>query len=142
VSAAQNPAVAQERVRLSLQRELLWESNRRWLAPAIVLGVGAASLVVGGIVFATAWGSSSIVCNDTGCADDDGYSVVRDRTGLIMMPTGAALVLVSTPFVIIRLSRAMRLKRTERTLELLEKRYSLAPRLDARQRGFVATFAF
>lgn len=140
LSTAQSSALVEERARLSLKRELLWQSNRRWLAPAIALGVGAASLVVGGIVFARAWSSNA--CNDAGCADDDEYSVAGDRAGLVMMPTGAVLVLVSTPFVIIRLSRAMRLKRTERTLELLEKRFSLAPRLDERQRGFVAAFAF
>jgi len=129
-------------VRLSLRRDLLWQSNRRWQAPAIVLGVGAASLVVGGIVFASAWSTPSPVCNDTSCVQDGDYSVPKDRTGLIMMPTGAALVLVSAPILAVRLSRVMRLKRIEQTLELLEKRYSLSPRLDDRQRGIVLTFGF
>ena len=101
---------AQELVRLRVQVDLLRESRRELLLPAIVLGAGVASLVVGGIVFASAW------------RGPEDHSVVGDRAGLVMMPVGAALTLIGGPWLAVRLSRSLRLQRAERALRALQQR--------------------
>ena len=85
----------------------LESSNRRLLAPSLALGFGIASLAVGGAVFAAAWNGPGY------------YNETQDRTGLTMMPLGAAIVLASMPVFILRLSRALRLRRAHVVLEHL-----------------------
>ncbi|MDB4974037.1 MAG: hypothetical protein JWN48_2378 [Myxococcaceae bacterium] len=118
-------ARSQELMRYSLRRERLLGANRNYTLPAITLGLGVASLVVGGVVFARAWHTANLDCDASweshGCAEGGDYNRTEDRAGLVMMPLGAVLILVSTPLLIVRLSRQMRLQRTERYLEQLAR---------------------
>jgi hypothetical protein len=99
---------------LERRREVLLTRRRNWEVPLAVSAVGAASLIAGGVVFYRAWNPSCDIEND-----DCNYSTVGDRAGLVMMPLGAALVIVGTPLFAVRLSRARRLARVERALERL-----------------------
>jgi len=106
--------------------------NRRWQAPAVLAGLGASAMVAGGIVFARAWGST---CYATSCGD--GYSQAKERTGLVLLPTGAALVLIAMPMFAVRLARGVRLKRAEAL-----QRLALSPTVTPVARGLTATLAF
>lgn len=123
--SAEEIARAQEIIHLRVRRQDLLASNRRWQVPAVGLGLGVSSLVIGGIVFATAWGyNDSCAGSDYSCGDFE-YRRSRDVTGLIMMPLGAALVLTSVPMLIVRVVRHNRLKRVERSLAFLGQHASL-----------------
>jgi hypothetical protein len=125
VPSVQEIALAQEVLRLRVHQNQLLASNRRWEVPAIGLGVGVSSLVIGGIVFATAWSDTGYCYSSYGTCEGDDYNVARDRTGLVMMPLGAALVIASVPMLIVRVVRHKKLKRVERALTYLEQHASL-----------------
>jgi hypothetical protein len=101
---------AQQIVQLRVKADVLRVSNRSLLAPGVVLGIGVASLLVGGIVFARAWNAS------------EDYSVAGDRAGLVMMPVGAALTVSAVPVLAVRLARTLRLQRVEHALRMLGDR--------------------
>jgi hypothetical protein len=102
----------QEVARLEVQRESLRASNRRWQTPAAMLGLAVSSMFIGAGVFVSSWNY---------------YNDTQWRTGVAMMTLGGALVLISTPMLIMRASRASRLKRIERTILRLGGQLSLAP---------------
>ena len=121
-SAAQI-AYAQELLHTQLLRERLLSQNRDYRGPAVVLGVGVASLITGAVVFSLAWRTNYPVCEwgegSTFCEDNDDFNRRGDLTGLIMMPLGAALILVSGPILARRLGRHNRLRSAERYLDQL-----------------------
>ncbi len=99
----------QELVELQLRADLLRASNRNWEIPLAIAALGACALIAGGVLFQQAWAR-------------DEYSVPMDRAGLVLMPTGAAIVLAATPIAIVRLARAFRLRRVERALAMVSAR--------------------
>jgi hypothetical protein len=102
---------AQEIVHLRVRADLLHQSSRRLLPPGVLLGLGITSLIVGGIVFASAWSGY-----------EEEYSVAKDRAGLIMMPVGAVLTIAAVPVFAVHLARTLRLQRVERALHALGDR--------------------
>jgi len=116
-------AYAQEVLHTQLQRERLLSQNRDYRGPAVVLGLGVASLITGAVVFSLAWRTDDPVCewdqSSSFCEDDDDFNQRGDRAGLIMMPLGAALILVSGPILARRLGRHNRLRSAERYLDQL-----------------------
>jgi hypothetical protein len=82
-----------------------------------------ASLITGAVVFSLAWRTTSPVCewnqSSSLCEESDSFNRRGDLTGLIMMPLGAALILVSGPILARRLSRDSRLRSAERYLDQL-----------------------
>lgn len=107
---------------LEQRRELLLARRRHWQVPLVVSALGAVSLIAGGIVFYRAWNPS---CDIEG--DDCNYSTRGDRAGLVMMPLGAAHVIVGTPLFAVRLSRTRRLARVERALARLRSAPLVVP---------------
>jgi hypothetical protein len=116
-------AYAQEVLHTQLQRERLLSLNRDYRGPAVALGLGVASLITGAVVFSLAWRTTYPVCewdqSSSFCEDSDDFNRRADLTGLIMMPLGAALILVSGPILARRLSRHNRLRSAERYLDQL-----------------------
>lgn len=116
-------AYAQEVLHTQLQRERLLSQNRDYRGPAVVLGLGVASLLTGAVVFSLAWRTTYPVCewdqSTSFCEDSDDFNRRGDLTGLIMMPLGAALILVSGPILARRLGRHNRLRSAERYLDQL-----------------------
>jgi hypothetical protein len=115
-------AYAQEVLHTQLQRERLRSLNHDYRGPAVVLGLGVASLITGAIVFARAWRTDYPVCEwsqTSFCEESDDFNRRGDLTGLIMMPLGAALILVSGPILARRLGRHNRLRSAERYLDQL-----------------------
>jgi hypothetical protein len=119
---------AHELARLHVQREALRESNRRWQVPAAMLGLSVASILIGAGMFVSAW---SEPCSDSDW-ECDGFNDRQWRTSIVMMTLGGALVLISTPMLILRASRVSRLKRVERTIQRIGGELSLAPLLTPR----------
>lgn len=103
-------------VRLNERRELLLAANRKWKVPAIVMGIGVSTLVIGGLVFHRAWNQPED-CYNGWCESD--FNERMDVTGLVMMPVGAAIVLASAVPLIVRVARTKRLRRVEARLEQL-----------------------
>ena len=131
--SAREIAREQELIRLRVRQQELLVSNRSWQVPAIGLGLGISSLVIGGIVFRSAWDTEYDCAYDYGYCDDD-YNQTRDRTGLVMMPLGAVLTIVSVPMLVIRVVRHQKLKRVDRALEprkVAERELMPFPILDA-----------
>lgn len=111
-------ARAQEVLKLTMNREELLERNRAYVWPALGMGLGAATLGLGGSLYALAWVDALTYCRNGDCSTS-GYYPRRERAGLVLMPLGAALILVNTPMFAIRLGRARRLERTTRRLRRL-----------------------
>ena len=115
---------------MRLRHHDLLATNRRWQVPAIGLGLGVSSLIVGGILFATSWDSYPRSCGSYEygyyhCDDDYDFNRTREAAGLVMMPLGALLVLASAPMLAVRVVRHRRLKRVERSLGFLVRHASL-----------------
>lgn len=113
---------AQELALLAVQLEQQRAANRRWRPAALGLTLGLASIIAGSVTFARAWGMSYDDCNDC-----DGYNQTMDRAGLVLIPVGAMLTLVSAPLLIIRVARTRRVHLIEQTIVRLGGRLSLAP---------------
>lgn len=119
------------------KRGKLMVSRRDYIGPAIGMGVSLTAFVVGAVVFARAW---SDTYDYYGGYDD--YNVAKDRAGLILMPVGAAGLVVSTTMTIIRVSRTRRLGRVDQRLHDMGVQVSAAPRFDRHGAGIGATLRF
>lgn len=130
---------AQELVRLESQRQQLRASNRRWQVPALGLGLGIVSIFVGVGALIASWNSS---CYQTEWEYSCEENTAAWRAGVALLTIGPVLTLVSTPMLIIRASRASRLKRLERTIQRLGGTLSLAPTFSPSSAGFAVRAAF
>jgi len=118
----------QEVARLDAYRAHLLASNRRWQPPLMAAATGAAALIAGGVVFWRAWSPDGCPGVDGGC---DTFNPRMDLAGLVLMPTGALITMVSTGFFAVRAGRASRLARAERAL----RRLGVGPALSTTSAG-------
>lgn len=121
---------ARELTVLMLQLELERAANSRWQPAAAALGLGISSVIAGSVAFSLAWRNSYDDCYDCGTSQS------LDRTGLVLIPLGALVTLVSAPLLIVRVARHRRLKRIEQTIERLGGTLSLE------RKGLAARFRF
>lgn len=105
-AAPAKPAFAADRAANEERVLKLQKSNRRWGKPLVWMTLGLTALVAGALLYDT--------CDEDCSTADDAKKI----TGAVLMPFGALTLAIATPMFAIRLSRARRLKRAERSLAL------------------------
>lgn len=124
VLSAEEQARQKELARLYALRAKQLTYNRRWLGPAITLGLGALTMITGGLLFAHS-------VEDVGACDEDEDCGNTDRVfgaGLVMMIfIGPLTLLVSSVLLVARRTRALQLRNTESAIHRLRGQVSLTP---------------
>jgi hypothetical protein len=112
--------------RLYSKLERQRSGNSRWQVPLIGLVLGSLTLVTGGMLYVDSMSN----LGDLPCDEDNqpcGYNDRKLGAGIVMMMIGPALMLVSAPMLIVRGTRASRMRATETAIRRLGGQVSLAP---------------
>lgn len=109
VAEAEQPAASDE-AQLLREKSDLEATMLRVTAPAVLLGVGGVMLIAGGAVFATS-------------RTDSGYGA-GDWAGGLLMTVGGILVVASTPWLAVRVSKRQKQKRR---IKAIDRQLAIAP---------------
>lgn len=140
--SAPEVALAEESLRLRMTRDLLLSRNRRWQVPAVGIGVGVASIVVGAVVFISSQHVGDPLSSCGSCSDGD-FDKAPFGVGVGLLTLGSLLVVVGLPMFAVRLGRELRLRTLERRLGYLATSISLVPQVKPSEHvGLAATFRF